>query len=564
MLEIVEYSQNKESDTESDSDGSDWEPEESSDESSDYELPEKESLDDKTATNKKRKINDRKWMPGSFVPKTFDFDASQSGISSEVSSKINDSEVCPLSFFEFFFDQELMNKIVAETNIYNETIEKNEKSTTRKHQKAWTDVNVDEMYSFFALCMLMAAVKKGRIKDYWSTDHLIATPIFGEVMPRDRFLAIMKALHFNDNENQPAGDRLFKIQPVVHHMNRKFRSCINPYQNLCIDESLMPWKGRLVFKQYLPKKRHRFGVKIFVICDCTTGIVLGFIIYIGSETEIEDWKDLGISGSVVMTMMNSYMDKGHNLYVDNWYTGVKLFEELHKRDTGACGTIKNNRSGFPKFETLQKGESVYKHTENLLATKWKDKRDVHMLTSIQKDGLGSTGKLHHKTKEIIKKPLSVIAYNSNMGSVDKSDMQLSFVECIRKTIKWYKKFFFHLLDLSVLNSSILHQIKTGKKQSLGHFRNELVRGIIQKYCKDIGTRRLVTSGPHPKRLIDRHFPSLVPPKDRNKSRQRNCVVCSHSIKKEKKRSSTRYQCDECDVGLCVINCFKEYHTLFHF
>lgn len=563
MLEIAEYSQNPESDesdSESGSDESEWEPEENLSESKKC-----EKSSNTGPSNKKRKVNERDWTPGSFVPKTFEFDARQSGIAPEVSSKINDcSEVSPLSFFEYFFDHELMSRIVAETNLYHETIEKNENPNVRKHQKPWKDVNVDEMYSFFALCMLMGAVKKGRIKDYWSTDHLIATPIFGEIMSRDRFLAIMKALHFNDNENQPDGDRLYKIRPVVSNLNRKFQSCINPYQNLCIDESVMPWKGRLVFKQYLPKKRHRFGVKLFIICDCETGMVLGFIIYIGAETEIETWKDLGISGSVVMTLMNSYLDKGHNLYVDNWYTGVKLFEELHKRKTGACGTVKSNRSGLPKFKSLRKNDAEYLHTGNLLATKWKDKRDVHMLTSIQKDGMCSTGKLHHETKEAIKKPLSVIAYNANMGSVDKSDMQLSFAECIRKTIKWYKKFFFHLLDLSVLNSSILHQMKTKEKKSLGQFRNEIVRGIIQKYCKDLGTRRRVTLGPHPKRLIDRHFPALVPPKNGNKNRQRNCVVCSQSTRKDQKRSSTRYQCNECDVGLCVINCFEQYHTLFRF
>lgn len=553
MLEIIEHSQNLESDSEYESD------------ESDDDLSDIESVDDEPQShkNKRQKLDDRKWKSGSFDPKTFVFDNSQSGVSFDVSSKIGDSE-CPLSLFEFFFDEDLMRKIVCETNLYNEAITKHEESTARKHQKPWTDTNIKEMYCFFALTMLMAAVKKGRIKDYWSTDHLIATPIFGEVMPRDRFLAIMKALHFNDNENQPVGDRLFKIRPILLHLNKKFHSCINPYQNLCIDESLMPWKGRLVFKQYLPKKRHRFGVKIFVICDCTTGIVLGFIVYIGSDTEIENWKELGISGSVVMTLMKTYMDKGHNLYVDNWYTGVKLFEELHKHNTGACGTIKNNRSGFPKFGALKKDEAVFVHTENLLATKWKDKRDVHMLTSIQKDGWGATGKQHHTTKELIKKPLSVIAYNSNMGSVDKSDMQLSFVECIRKTVKWYKKFFFHLLDLSVLNSSILHKIKTGKNQTLGEFRNDLVRAIIQKYCKDIGARRSVSSSPHPKRLIDRHFPSLVPSKNGKKSRQRNCFVCSHSKRKERKRSSTRYQCDDCDVGLCVTTCFKEYHTLAQF
>lgn len=92
-----------------------------------------------------------------------------------------------------------------------------------------------------------------------------------------------------------------------------------------------------------------------------------------------------------------------------------------------------------------------------------------------------------------------------------------------------------------------------------------MRELLQKYCKYIGPGRRISVNPHPKRLIDRHFPSLVPWKiNGKKSRQRNCVVCSHSVRKEKLRSSTLYQCDVCDVGLCVIDCFKEYHLVLNY
>ena len=56
-----------------------------------------------------------------------------------------------------------------------------------------------------------------------------------------------------------------------------------------------------------------------------------------------------------------------------------------------------------------------------------------------------TRKSNWKTQKIVEKPECIVHYNKNMGSVDKTDMQISFVECLRKTIKWYKKFFFHLL-----------------------------------------------------------------------------------------------------------------------
>lgn len=75
-----------------------------------------------------------------------------------------------------------------------------------------------------------------------------------------------------------------------------------------------------------------------------------------------------------------------------------------------------------------------------------------MLSSLYDSSLAKTNKKNRKSGEIIKKPNCVVNYNNCMGSIDKCDMLLSSVECVRKITKWYKKLFFHLLDLCLLNS----------------------------------------------------------------------------------------------------------------
>ncbi len=217
---------------------------------------------------------------------------------------------------------------------------------TASHQAKWTPTNRSEMYTFLATIMLMSVVKKNTIHDYWSTDPMIVTPMFGQLFSRDRFFMLLKYLHFNDNSNQTVGDRLYKIKPVINELRKKFRLLVVPYKNLCIDESLVLWKGCLAFKQLIPTKRHRFGIKVFVICDCQTGIVLDFIVYTGSSTEIKLDQNLGKSGSVVMTLMEPYLNKGHSLFVDNWYTSPRLFEKLHEFKTGACGTVRKKPPWF--------------------------------------------------------------------------------------------------------------------------------------------------------------------------------------------------------------------------
>jgi hypothetical protein len=122
--------------------------------------------------------------------------------------------------------------------------------------------------------------------------------MFAGIFSRDRFISILKFLHFNDNHQQQAGDRLHKIKPILDNLRKNFKLCIKPYKNLCIDESLMLWKGRLNFKQYILTKRYRFGVKLFILCDCHTGFIMDFIIYAGQQTEIQLDREFGIGGSI--------------------------------------------------------------------------------------------------------------------------------------------------------------------------------------------------------------------------------------------------------------------------
>ena len=68
-----------------------------------------------------------------------------------------------------------------------------------------------------------------------------------------------------------------------------------------------------------------------------------------------------------MSLMESFLDQGHCLFMDNYYTSVALFEELEKRSNLACGTGRSNRVDLPREvwnvksrqeKKLKKGESL--------------------------------------------------------------------------------------------------------------------------------------------------------------------------------------------------------------
>ena len=84
-----------------------------------------------------------------------------------------------------------------------------------------------------------------------------------------------------------------------------------PAENVAVDEYLSLWKGRLSFKVYIPSKRERYGIKLFMLCESSTGYLTSFIIYTGATTDygtleenqlakpFEDYKSPSYRGSIV-------------------------------------------------------------------------------------------------------------------------------------------------------------------------------------------------------------------------------------------------------------------------
>lgn len=158
---------------------------------------------------------------------------------------------------------------------------------------------------------------------------------------------------------------------------------------MCIDESVIPFVGRLSFHQYIKNKRHRYGIKIFKLC-INDGYTIGFKIYAGQEAI----PGVAISTKIVMELAADYLDEGRTMFTDNWYTSVSLANELLGRSTNLVGTLRSNRKFNPKNvinAKLKKGEiKSSQNDNNIVVMKWKDKRDVLMLSTKHKDNLVET------------------------------------------------------------------------------------------------------------------------------------------------------------------------------
>ncbi|CAF1542567.1 unnamed protein product [Adineta ricciae] len=217
---------------------------------------------------------------------------------------------------------------------------------------------------------------------YFTTDELLATPIFNKIMTAGRFQILLKMLHFETN--QDVNNKLKKISPVVEALRPSFKRLYKPRRFLNVDESLHLYKGRLSWKQYIPLKRARFGFKFFMLCD-VNGYILNCIIYTGSDTNYsEKFSDLSLSSRIVMTLVEDYLDLGRCIVMDNYYSSLELFLNLVKRKTDAVGTVRSNRKSLPpdfRNSRLQKNERIARYYKKLMALKWLDKKYVHILST---------------------------------------------------------------------------------------------------------------------------------------------------------------------------------------
>lgn len=117
---------------------------------------------------------------------------------------------------------------------------------------------------------------------------------------------------------------------------------------------MQSWNNCLSFlscsRQFIPNKPTRWGIKLFVLCD-DTGYTCNFEVYVGARDPVDsptlrDGK--GSTHLLVMRLMDSLLDQGYSLYVDNYYTSGPLFHELFSRRTMAVGTARVTCRGFPK------------------------------------------------------------------------------------------------------------------------------------------------------------------------------------------------------------------------
>ncbi|XP_066924661.1 piggyBac transposable element-derived protein 4-like [Clytia hemisphaerica] len=232
------------------------------------------------------------------------------------------------------------------------------------------------MKAYLGIIIAMGMGKLPNCSDYWKKG-VTNMPWFSSIMTRDRFQKLSTYFHLVDNKTavnkgDPKYSKLFKLGGLENKISKAFFEHYHPGQDLSTDEQMIGMKGR-------------------------------FQIYTGAS---ESGAEQGLASRVVFNLMEPYLDKAYHLYVDNFYTSLKLLQDLEKRKTYACGTVRINRGEFPqsfKEAKLEVSDSTFIRINNILAC----------------------------------------------------DQRLSYYSLNRKSYKWWKKIFFRLFEMAIVNSLVL-------------------------------------------------------------------------------------------------------------
>ncbi|CAH2086353.1 unnamed protein product [Euphydryas editha] len=246
---------------------------------------------------------------------------------------------------------------------------------------------------------------------------------------------------------------------------------------------MIPWRGRLRFRQYIKNKSHKYGVKIYKMCT-PQGYTFSLIVYTG---KCESGREKDHGQKTVMRLIKDLTNEGRLVITDNFYNSVNLAEEFIQNKTFLCGTLRPTRRGLPKnviSTKLKKGEVVGKMNKNgVRIIKWFDKRPVYMISTSRRHNatIIDTGKRRKVTEEVIRKPECILTYNENKKGIDYSDQMSSYYTPLKRGLKWFRKVMMELLfGTALVNSWVVFNWKKANKLSKKNFCESVIEGLTNK------------------------------------------------------------------------------------
>lgn len=496
--------------------------------------------------NSKKPPPAKKRKPDLWTNKEMSFDISQN-CNEKIPPAAVDEKMTPLQFFQLFFDEGVLKNIEEQTNLYAQ-------------QKNYAlNMTRSELLVVFGGLLLSGYGKYPNKRLYWSNENDVPK-ILSESIRLNRFESILRHLHLNDNNQIDNENKLYKLQPLIDTLNQNFRKYGGVDEYLSIDESMIPYYGKHFAKQFIKGKPIRFGFKNWAICT-SNGYMLGFDIYTGKNNKLQNSTNtFGLGGTVVLELIKLAQippNQGYKIFMDNYFTSVKLLDHLSTLGYCATGTVRENRlgdcplkNGCKKMSKEKRGSYTYSSTEKVVVCQWKDNKVVTAASNFESHEIKNTLRYCRESKSKISIPQPKIFdnYNKGMGGVDKLDGLVAVYRTRMRQRKWWWPIFSYLFDVSIVNAWLLFRkvYPTHEMSStLLKFRRYLALSLLKSNGRKSNKGKVVPSPSYDVRFDKiNHLPDYS-------EKERRCASCGKNAK---------FICIKCQRALHPKTCFFQYHT----
>ena len=255
-----------------------------------------------------------------------------------------DSEV---DLFELFLDNSVVKIITNCTNIYIDTIRDN-------FGREWDARNTDEIEirALFGLFYVIGAMRCSRknIIQLWDNSRGNGLESCYLTMSANRFRFLLRCLRFDNIRDRPVRKEIDKFAPirdVFEIIVNNFQKYFSTSEYLTVDEQLLAFRGNCPFRQFVPKKPAKYGLKTFALVNAKTAYTINLETYVGTQPE-GPYRQSNAAQDVVLRMVEPVEGTNRNITGDNWFSSIPLTAALKEKGLTYVGTLRKNKRELPK------------------------------------------------------------------------------------------------------------------------------------------------------------------------------------------------------------------------
>lgn len=459
----------------------------------------------------------------------------------------------PLDCWSLFFPNSMIGSIVEHTNRYLDKAREN--YSRARDVRATSVIEIKALFGLLYMAGLMKA-QHLNVKQLWATDGT-GVECFRATMSKERFLLLLRMLRFDNFQNREerkALDNLAAIREVLDEFTSHCKENYTVGEYCTIDEMLESFHGRCKFRQYIPSKPAKYGLKVYSLADARTFYTSNIEVYCGRQPDGPYKVENGPS-YVVKRLSEHILGTGRNITMDNYFTSLPLAKELLDHKTTIVGTLRKNKKEVPPSFLVTKGRPLnntmfaYTKTETLVSYKIKSNKVVLALSTMHNDGRID------ESSGVVAKPEIITFYNFTKGGVDVVDGMKALYSVARISCRWPLTLFFTLLNVGGINSQIIYNGNTEKVIERRDYLKTLALSLINEHLvirssietlpfqlKE-STKRI--AGINDETALEEKRPEglcAYCPRRKNRKTVKKCGKCKKSIC----TSHTKFMCVKCN------------------